>query len=208
MNFDAFLTEMQKLIVASQQGDLFGNKKAFTKSSVDVAVEFLKGQGYSVRPPMGYPVKITKLDGLLSMFYGLLSDIYELHLLPLPNKKKDRAVAKAFIESRMEIDNISRDTALQQCGLIIQTIFKHPEVFKFETPPTFGILGQKQMGWMTDRAIQIINKKIAKDKEISLKTAVDKMTKRIEDNYHMGFSLDELTVIQKRLEDKDGKKES
>lgn len=201
MDFDKFLGEMQELIVASQQGDLFGNKEMFAEQSTKVCIEFLKGQGYSVRPPMGYPVKITKLDGLITMFYSHLRNIYEPHLLPYSNDKKDRAVAKAFVEGRVKADMISRNAALQQCALIIRTIFRHPEIFKFKTPPTFGILGQKEMGWITDRAIQLINKEIAKDKEISLERAVDEMTERIEKNYQMGYSLDELTAIQKRQEE-------
>jgi len=201
MDFDEFLGAMQKLITASQQADLFGNKKVFAERSAKAAAEFLKGEGYSVRPPINYPVEITKLDELLSMFYGLLSDIYEPHLLPYSNKKKDRVIAKAFIEGRMETDKISKNAALRQCGLIIQTIFRHPKIFKFKTPPTFGILGQKEMGWITDRAIQLINKRIVKDKEISLKKAIDKMTENIEKNCQMGYSLEELTSIQRKLEE-------
>jgi len=208
MDFDKFLGEMQKLITASQQGDLFGNKKMFAEKSIKVCVELLKGQDYSVRPPMGHPVKITKLDGLITMFYGFLRNTYEPHLLPYSNEKRDRAIAKAFVEGRVKTDMISRNAALQQCGLIIQTIFKHPEIFKFDTPPTFGILGQKEMGWVTDRAVQLINKEIAKDKEISLERAVDEMTKKIEESYRMGYSLDELVAIQKKLEERHGKKES
>ena len=208
MNFAEFLVEMQRLIIASQQEDLFGNEDTYTKDCRKACVEYLKGQGCSVRLPMSYSVKITKLDDLLSMFYEFLSNFYELHLLPSTNKKRDRAIAKAFVEGRMETDSINRDAALQQCGLIIQTIFKHLDVFKFETPPTFGILGQQKMGWITERAIQIINKEIVKDKELSLMLAVDKMTDNIEKNCQMGFSLDELKAIQKRLEDKNGKKEN
>jgi hypothetical protein len=198
---------VQKLTVASQQGDMFSNKKMFSEQSADICVEFLKGQGYSVRPPMGYPVEITKLDDLITVFYGHLRNIYEPHLLPYSNDKRDRAVAKSFVEGRMETDMVSRHAALQQCALIIETIFKHPEIFKFETPPTFGILGQKGMGWVTDRAVQLINKAITKDQEISLMKAVDNMTKKIEENCQMGYSLDELVAIQKKLEEQDGKKE-
>jgi len=208
MDFDKFLVEMQELITASQQGSLFGSENTHATTCRKACVEYLKGQGYSVRPPMGHSVKIVKLDELLSVFYGFLGDIYDSHLLPPSNKKKDRAVAKAFVEGRMETDNISRGEALQQCGLIIKTIFKYLDVFKFENPPTFGIFGQAKMGWITERAVQLINKEITKEKELSLEKAVNKMTKNIERDCQMGFSLDELTAIQKRLEDRNGKKEN
>ena len=207
MDFDEFLREMQKLIASSQQGDLFGNEKIFTEKSIKMCVKFLKGQSYSVRPPIGYPVKITKLDEIISMFYGFLSNTYQKHLLPPSNIKRDRAIAKAFIEKRMEVEKISRKDAMQQCALIVQTVLRTPEVFKFETPPTFGIFGQAEMGWITERAIRIINEQITKDNEIAAEKAIDKMTERIEKKYTMGYSLEELAACQKKLEVQYGKKE-
>jgi len=208
MDFDKFLGEMQRLLTASQQGDLFGNKKIFTDKSTEVCVKFLKGQGYGVRPPMSYPVKITKLDEIISTFYSDLNNSYEKHLLPSSNKKRDRATAKAFIEKRMEADKISRYDAMQQCALIVKTVFRTPDVFKFETPPTFGIFGQAEMGWITERAIGIINDQITKDKLAATEKSVDEMTERIEKKYTMGYSLEELAACQKKLEDQYGKKES
>jgi len=69
MDFAEFLDEIQKLIVSSQQGDLFGNKEALIKESTEVCVKFLKGQNYSVRPPINYPAKITKLDDIISVLW-------------------------------------------------------------------------------------------------------------------------------------------
>ena len=135
MDFDKFLGEMQRLITASQQGDLFGNKTVFAERTAEACVEFLKEYGYSVRPPTIYSSKITKLDDLISMFYMLEKGIYDSHLLPYSNVKRDRAIAKSFVARRINDDGISKNTALQQCGLIIRTVFRHPEIFKFETPP-------------------------------------------------------------------------
>jgi len=208
MDFDEFLGEMQKLIVASQQGDLFGNKEMFTKNSTELCVKFLKGQGYSLRPPLDYPTKIIKLDEIISMFYGFLGNSYEKHLLPASNIKRDRAVAKAFIEKRMETDQISYEDAMQQCAMIVRIVLRTPDVFKFETPPTFGIFGQAEMGWITERAIKIINEQITKDNIVAAEKAIDEMTERIEKKYKMGHSLEELTAYQKKLEDQYGKKEN
>lgn len=206
MHFAGFLDEVQKLITAFQQGDLFGDKATLVEKSAEVCVEFLKGQGYSIGLPNSYPAKIIKPDELIAMFYGFVRDIYPKHLWSCSNGKRDRAIAKAFIERRMKEDNIDRKTAMNQCAFIIQTIFKRPDIFKFETPPTFGVLGQGEMGWLTERAVQLINKQVTKNEAIAVERAVDEMTKRIEET-QIGYSLEELEAIRKKLEAKDGKKE-
>jgi hypothetical protein len=209
MKFDEFLSEIGKIVSASQQGDMFGNKQKVTEDSVELCAKFLRGQGFSVREPMAYPVKIGKLDDLLTVFYGTLRGIYEANFIPYYNEKKDRAIAKKFVENRVEHDGVDYKTALQQCGLIIQTIFDHPDIFKFDTPPTFGIFGQAGMGWVTDRAVQIMNKKVAKDAATATERAANKMSEEIEKKCpKMGFSLDELQAIRNKLEVQNGKKES
>jgi hypothetical protein len=208
MDFDEFLCEMQRLTVVSQQGDLFGNKETLIKESIEMCTKFLKGQNYSVRPPLSYPAKINKLDELISIFYVFLNNTYEKHLLPSSNTKRDRAVAKAFVEKRMQADGISRKDAMQQCALIVQVVIRTPEIFKFETPPTFGIFGQAEMGWITERAIRIINDQITKNEVIATEKAIDEMTERIEKEYMMGHSLEELTACHKKLEEQYGKEEN
>lgn len=208
MHFDEFLSEMQKLVSASQQGDMFGDKQALIKTSVEACAKFLKGQGFSIREPMAYPDKIIKLDDLLTVFYESVRGLYPSNFVPYYNMKKDRTLAKRFVENRMEHDGVDRINALQQCGLIIQAVFDHPEVFKFDTPPTFGIFGQNEMGWVTERAIQLMNKKVAKDVAFATERAVNKMSEEIERKCpKMGFSLEELQAMKNKLEVQHGKKE-
>ena len=190
MDFDAFLGEMQKLITASQQGDLFGNKKVFASKAMDTCEDFLKTNGYGVRKPIKYPDNINRLDDLINLFYTLLKGKYPDYLTPYSNTQRDRAIAKKFVTNRMEQDNISRADALKQCGSIIRTVFNSPHIFKFESPPTFGIFGQAEMGWITDRSLQIINDSIKKDKATAAEKAADRMTKEISENYKdIGYSL-------------------
>jgi len=108
----------------------------------------------------------------------------------------------------MQADRISYKNAMQQCALIVQTVLRTPDVFKFESPPTFGVFGQAEMGWVTERAIRIINDQINKDEVIATERAIDEMTERIEEKYTMGYSLEELAACQKKLEGQYGKKES
>jgi hypothetical protein len=207
MDFDAFLGEIQKLITRTQQGDLFGNKQAFADGAAEVCVEFLKNRGYSIRPPMAFPTQMTKLDELVALFYALLQKNFESCLLPYTNIGRDRAIAKAFVAKRMEDDKIKRNDALQQCAMIIKTIFNRPDVFRFETPPSFGVLGQAEMGWITDRAVQIINKDTAKNRANADERAANQMTEEIEKRCKMGLSLDQLKLLKEKVEEDNGKKE-
>ena len=122
MDFDKFLGEMQKMITATQQGTLFGNKDAQAKAAADVCVDYLKGRGYSVGKPHNYPFKITKPDELISQFYWLVRKNFTNYLWSESNNKKDRVIAKALIESRMKKAGIDRQTAMNQCALIIDII--------------------------------------------------------------------------------------
>jgi len=208
MDFDTFLGKMQKLIISSQQGNLFGDKKGLIKATAESCEEFLKGQGYSVSPPHKYPLKITKLDDLIAMFYGSIRNSYPKQMWSYSNDKQDRAIAKKFVDGRMKDDGLSKETALEQCGLIIRTVLSRSDIFKFDTAPSFSIFGQANMGWITERAVQIINKQIAKEAAIATERAVDEMTAKIEEKYqNTGFSLAELTAMNKKLEEQYGKKE-
>jgi hypothetical protein len=207
MDFDKFLGEMQKLITASQQGDLFGNKQAQAEKANKVCVEYLKGQGYSVGSPRRYPVNIDSIDGLISTFYSYIRNIYPQQMWS-HEAPHDRAIAKAFVEARMKADGITRKVALQQCGLIIKVVLNRRDVFKFESAPSFGIFGQGEMAWLTERAVGLINKEIAKENERKNEKAAEEMTERIERQYKTGHSLDELAAISKKLEAKYGKKEN
>lgn len=208
MEFSEFLGKMQKLLSAFEQGDLFGNKEVFTEKSTKLCEDFLLAQGYSIGKPHKYPVKIETSDDLIKMFYSGMRNIYPNHLWSYYDEKQDRAIAKAFVEKRAQDDCVSHQTALQQCGLIIQTVFARPDVFKFETAPSFGIFGQAEMGWITDRAVSIINKQIAKDEALATERLCDKLTEEIEEKTpNKGLSLEELESITKKLEDKYGKKE-
>jgi len=208
MDFDGFLGKMQRLMSRAEQGDMFGDKRALAKGMTELCEEFLKAQGYSIGKPHQYPLPIKQIDDLLKQWYTGIRPKFPNHLWSHSDEKQDRAIAKAFVERRAKEDCISRETALQQCGLIIQTVLDRPDVFRFETAPTFGIFGQAEMGWITDRAIEIINKRIADYEAIETEKSVEEMTERIEKDFpNLGYSLEELQEMNKKLEEQYGKKE-
>ena len=64
---DDILNELDKCLAATMQPSIVGPN---FDSLDELCVEWLRARGYSVRPPMGHPVKINKLDELISMFNG------------------------------------------------------------------------------------------------------------------------------------------
>jgi hypothetical protein len=209
MKLNKFLSEMQKVITASQQGNLFGDTATLSKDATNLCITYLRSRGYSIGEPVDYPIKISKLDDLIVVFYSYVRGSYEDHLWPTPNMPKDRAIAKKFVENRMKADGLDKEHAMQQCGYIIQTIFKNSDIFKFESPPTFGILGQGELAWITDRALQILNKVASKNMVAAQEKFIEDITEKIEKNYSdMGYSNEELEDMLKNLEEQYGKKES
>jgi hypothetical protein len=202
-----FFDEIDKLINLTKQGSLFGRDEKTLKTKTQaLCVEFLKGNGCSVRLPLEYPVNIRKLEDLTSLFYGLLGNRYPEHLLPNINIKKDLVIAKQLVEHRMEVDNVDRPEALRQCGDIILTVFRNPDVFKFPEPPTFGIFS-KNMFWFANEVINFMNARINNKEQAELEKLIAEMDVEIEKYYsNSGYSLSELDKIRERLKDKYGKK--
>jgi len=127
----------------------------------NACVEFLKCRGYKVSKPQQYiNSKVKDLKDLVTLFYSLLDrklDGTNYTMSYRNNLTKDLTIAKRFVESRMEANGISRDVALKECANIIQTVFKHYNDFNFKYLISFSIFGQKKLGWITEKAIHILN---------------------------------------------------
>ena len=90
---------------------------------------------------------------------------------------------------------------------LIHTVLKHESDFNFNMPLTFSAFGQANCGWITDKAIQIMNKKKAKEDEYRAEVAQEAclnyyIEKHGEDS--IGFDLDK---ILKNTEEQNGKEE-
>jgi len=48
---------------------------------------------------------------------------------------------------------------------IINTIFDHEEEFNFKNPIDIRVVGQAKAGWITEKALQIVNNKLLKERE-------------------------------------------
>lgn len=154
---DNLVQHIQDGVSHTLKNDIFNVDVNYTPL-ISACKEFLIYKGYKVVDPIEHTYSVKKLDDLIHLFY-VLSDTNHPDLMNnYRDLDKDRILAKRFIESRVEISNINKEEALKECAQIIDVIFKYEEEFNFDVPITFGVLGQKNCGWITDKAIQIINR--------------------------------------------------
>ncbi len=158
--------------------------------------KFLIHMGYKVIDPIKYTYpNIKKLDDLFDLFYNLLEynhpELVDAHR----NMNRDRALAKRFLDSRMDAGNLNKKQALCECAEIIKTVFDREDDFNFNLPLSFEMFGQQSAGWITKKAIYIMNSEKEK-RDI-------KIVEGIQDKYieeylkehseeNIGFDIDEI----------------
>lgn len=155
---DRFIQHIQDGIVNTLKNDIFDDKVNYDVL-IDACKLFLIYKGYKVVGPVEYTYSVRKLDDLIHLFYALSDAKHPEFINNYRNLVRDRVLAKRFIESRMKISGVNKKEAMNECAEIIDTIFIHEKEFNFDTPLVFGMLGQKKLGWITEKAIQIINKR-------------------------------------------------
>ena len=87
-------------------------------------------------------------------------------------------------------------------------LFKRNDIFKFTEPPSFGILGQGEMSWVTERAVKLLNEAVTKHNNTAAERSAEVLDKEIEKNFpKLGYNLSELEALKEKLEAQYGKKE-
>lgn len=152
---------VQQLLDACR--DYLNNDDLFVSSTEEIeraCIDFLKSRGYNVVKTFLEPadIKIKSIKDLIEYFY-ILKKKYHPEQYVYRNNLADLALAKAFVESRQEAENLSEEEALQQCAAIIKIIFEEEDKFSFRSPIVFGFLGQKNCGWITEYAIKLLNER-------------------------------------------------
>lgn len=202
-----FIEAVEKALFAVGQKTLFGNPMDNLENA---CIEFLKYRGYNVSKPQKYlNTKVKSLKDLIDLFYSLLDkrlDDTSCYISYRNNQIKDLAIAKSFVDSRMVVNDVGRDIALKECANIVKTIFDHYYEFNFKYPINFSIFGQKKMGWVTDKALQILNRclkdEIEDRSELKRKEAL-----AAQDTSNLGYQdIDEL-LEKFEMEENNGKEE-
>ena len=120
------------------------------------AKRLLQENGYIVRGPVIKQKDVKTAAHLVRFFYDTMG-LYnpQFKMVYAGNGKKDRGIAKRFIESRIEA-GASSESAISECCALIELLFRYEEDLNLSFKITsMGVLGQDSMAWLTERLWQI-----------------------------------------------------
>ena len=164
---------------------------------LDSCASLLKKHNHVVKyiPKMTNVIKDYK--GLVRYFYYLLENIHP-ETIPFKDEIIDIVVAKAFVKRIQELTELDLKSSLGMCAKLIEIIFKFEKDFNFDpgTLYNFRIFGQKEMHWVTDKAISIYNKALKDD--LILVAQADKDTEEYEKTHDIKFGFDNLEELLKK----------
>jgi hypothetical protein len=184
------------------QPNLFGSK---TKEDViEACIKYLKYNGYRII----YPVeivqkKVVDIDSLIYYFYAKLSKFHSEAECVYINKDRDRSIAKKFIESRIKSTGFSKLEAIKECVRIIDTIFEFEDEFNLKYNLNFSMFGQDNQGWITTKALEIMDRERLKYDDIKLDELHEKIL-ATHDQSKLGWdNMEELISKFDEMEDND-----
>lgn len=187
---------LRDAVIAEEQPTLFSQSS--DKALEDACATFLRFRGYRVARPIDYRFKMKSLDDLIKLFYLLMDSRHPEYTNVYRNLKKDRAIAKRLVDARRAATGYSKELALNECGEIIATLFEHEKEFKFRTEIYFGMFGQANLGWITEKAIRIMNERLTKESEAKMADTINKIEEEQKDEYDLEFT--DVDAILKRIE--------
>jgi len=152
------LFELRKALSAFDSEDLFSNDGAREKVLAEACIKYLKFFRYRVFSPVVVRQEYTKIDQLRDLFYSLAKYHYgDKFMLGSRGLAADRAAIKAFVESRMRAEDISRKEALNECALVIQGAFEYKELIGLDVQLTLSMFIPGKFSWFVDKVIQLMN---------------------------------------------------
>lgn len=166
----------------------------------EACIAFLKYKGYKVRSPVKFKYKINNLDDLINFFYVMLDSKHPEYVSTYRNVAKDRKIASLFLKNRIETTGNSKEIALKECAAIIASVFNHEKEFKFRTKIFFGMFGQKNLSWITEKAVSIINREADIKRDADRKRELERIEEEQMSNYKLGFSEDEIDALLAGIE--------
>ena len=165
------------------------------KSLAKVCKKFLIFMGYKVVDPIERVFKVKNINDLITLFYAYLDYKHPELAGTHRNIKKDRAIAKRFLEGRMESGGLNKEYALDECAQIIRVIFDRELDFNFTIPLSFDIFGQQALGWITKKAVEFMNDGRALKEQKYIEAIQEKYIEKYLKKYgeeSIGFDVDEL----------------
>lgn len=160
-----------------------------------VCKKLLISMGYKVVDPVKKIFNVKSIDDLIALFYAYLDYKHPELAGTHRNIKKDRAIAKRFLEGRMEVGSLNKEMALDECAQIIKTIFDREQEFKFTIPLSFEIFGQQAAGWITKKAVELLNEERESAQQKIVEEIQDRHTREYLKEHgeeSLGFDVDAL----------------
>ena len=160
------------------------------EESKDLAIE----HGYAVSEPRIVNEQVVTLKDLRNYFFMRLWTKYpgrQTHYYE--NWQQELRMMRLFVEA-IELRGLNRSSAIQRGIEIIDTIFNYEEEFRFKSPISIRVLGQGKAGWITGKAIEILNKQLEKRVESEMRQRAD----RLEDE--LAQELELQTYMDKNLD--------
>jgi len=189
--------------VVNKQQDAFNPNMSPEEIRIAEAKMILIEAGYKIAEPLVVNESVNNLPKLLNYFYMRLFTLYpQNQLTTIKNFQKDMKLIRKFVEARKV--NMNEQAAIQECVAIIDIIFDYTWEFKFIQPITIGVIGQAKSGWITEKAVFILNRELVKKDEEEVETRI----KEIEDDYEKNVDLkktaDRLDKILAKMEENNG----
>lgn len=190
----SLMAKLKASISLAQQNTIFGGSN---DEILKNCVEYLRHYGYTVISPKKFGKKIKNSRDLIEYFYELLNRKTPENYATSYNEIRDLKVAKSFVESRMAVSGASKEYALNECGEIVKTLFDNYEEFNFKYQLSFSIFGQSKLKWVTDRALQIMNKKLYEKEE----EEAEVLRQKALDSYEEDHGFGDIDDILRRIEE-------
>ncbi len=193
---DELISDIKMAIKSLDQKTMFNTDP---EAKIEEAcAKYLKYRGFRVVEPKLFTAKIKSNDTLIEYFYDLLFRKHPKDHVTSYNQARDRAIASRFVEGRMVMTGASKEYALNECGAIIKTVIKNEEEFKFKFPLSFAIFGNNKLAWVTNKAVEILNRNLSKKEE---KEAERLREKAIESQGTDDLGFKDLDDILARIEE-------
>ena len=123
---------------------------------IDEAKELLQEHGFLVRGPLISRAEVETPAQLVRFFYDTMAKYRPQTSLSYGGcNKKERGLARKFIQSRRDL-GVSKKRAIAECCELITLLFKYEPYMGLNFPVTnMSPLGQDNMSWVTEKLVNI-----------------------------------------------------
>lgn len=162
-------------------------------------VKLLRDNHYTVKVIPKIMKNVKNLRGLVALFYNELT-YYHSDTVQFKDEKVDMTIAKNFVKKIRELTSLDYVPAIAFCANLIQTVFKYEKEFGFKpgTLYNFRVFGQKEMKWVTEKALYIYNRE-RHDEEAMIHQA-DIETEQYEKTHDISFGYGSEEEIKKLID--------